>query len=98
MSKAPKTKVTKTSKCNCGSVEFSVTGVDKGAVLCHCANCKRSAGSKLNISIEYLLVVIVPCVDMISLVPYIIDNSRSGAFAHNHRFTNGELQFVKGEE
>ena len=61
--KAPKTKVTRSSACNCGQVELSVTGIDKGAAVCHCDNCQRSTGT---------------------------------VFAHNHRFTEAELQIQKG--
>lgn len=38
-------KTTKTSRCNCGSVEVEVTGEDKEAVHCYCTNCQRSTGS-----------------------------------------------------
>lgn len=44
---------------------MSVTGQDKGAVLCHCPNCQKANGS---------------------------------AFAHNYRFSNADLNFVKGED
>lgn len=40
-----KPEITKTSICNCKRIELSVTGVDKGAVLCHCDNCQRASGS-----------------------------------------------------
>ena len=40
-----KPEITKTSICNCKRIELSVTGVDKGAVLCHCSNCQRGSGS-----------------------------------------------------
>jgi hypothetical protein len=31
--------------CLCKGIHFTVTGQDKGAVLCHCANCKSFGGS-----------------------------------------------------
>lgn len=31
--------------CLCTSISFTVTGQPKGAVLCHCSNCKSFAGS-----------------------------------------------------
>jgi hypothetical protein len=31
--------------CLCKGIHFTVTGQDKGAVLCHCNNCKSFAGS-----------------------------------------------------
>jgi hypothetical protein len=31
--------------CLCKGIHFTVTGQDKGAVLCHCTNCKSFAGS-----------------------------------------------------
>jgi hypothetical protein len=31
--------------CLCKGIHFTVTGQDKGAVLCHCANCKTFGGS-----------------------------------------------------
>lgn len=43
--KKPRPKVTANGTCNCGEVEIAVTGVDRGTVLCHCDNCRRSAGS-----------------------------------------------------
>ena len=43
MSSAPQ--ATKTAVCNCAKVRFTVTGVDQGAVLCHCSNCKKASGS-----------------------------------------------------
>ena len=45
MSKAPKPQTTRSAICNCKQVEISVTGVDKGAVLCHCSNCQKASGS-----------------------------------------------------
>ncbi|KAF2168776.1 hypothetical protein M409DRAFT_36243 [Zasmidium cellare ATCC 36951] len=36
---------TRTSSCLCKSVQIEVTGTDKGAVLCHCANCQAQSGS-----------------------------------------------------
>ena len=54
MSSKPQT--TKTSTCNCKQVEISVTGVDKGSVLCHCSNCRRASGSAFAYNIRF-----VPC-------------------------------------
>jgi len=31
--------------CLCKGIHFTVTGQDKGAVLCHCTNCKSFGGS-----------------------------------------------------
>ena len=31
--------------CPCQSVQYSLTGNDKGAVLCHCSNCQKITGS-----------------------------------------------------
>jgi hypothetical protein len=31
--------------CLCQSVQYSITGNDKGAVLCHCNNCQKTTGS-----------------------------------------------------
>ena len=45
LSTMSKPEITKTSICNCKRIELSVTGVDKGAVLCHCDNCQRASGS-----------------------------------------------------
>lgn len=36
---------TATGSCLCQSVQYTLTGVDKGAVLCHCDNCQRVTGS-----------------------------------------------------
>ncbi|WPH03069.1 Hypothetical protein R9X50_00594300 [Acrodontium crateriforme] len=35
----------KECNCLCGAVSVTVSGVDKGAVLCHCTNCQKSSGS-----------------------------------------------------
>ncbi|KAM0721654.1 hypothetical protein Q7P37_002579 [Cladosporium fusiforme] len=46
--------------CLCKGVQFSMTGQDKGGVLCHCINCKKFHGSAfahnyrmMNASVEY---------------------------------------------
>ena len=44
-SKPSKPKTTKSSTCLCGAVALTVTGVDKGAVACHCSNCQKASGS-----------------------------------------------------
>ncbi|KAK3064833.1 hypothetical protein LTS18_003502 [Coniosporium uncinatum] len=36
---------TATGSCLCNSVAYSITGVDKGPVLCHCSNCQKTTGS-----------------------------------------------------
>lgn len=36
---------TLTATCNCAAIQLSVTGIDKGSVLCHCSNCRRASGS-----------------------------------------------------
>lgn len=45
ISRTVSTMSTQTSTCLCKSVEIQVTGTDKGAVLCHCANCQAQSGS-----------------------------------------------------
>lgn len=35
----------KTGSCLCKRVRFTVTGTDRGAVVCHCVNCQRVSGS-----------------------------------------------------
>lgn len=45
LSRTVSTMTTRTSTCLCKSVEIQVTGTDKGAVLCHCANCQAQSGS-----------------------------------------------------
>ncbi len=32
-------------KCNCGDIEFELTGQAKGVFLCHCSICRRLTGS-----------------------------------------------------
>ena len=41
----PRPRTTRTATCNCKQVEVSVNGVDRGAVLCHCDNCRKGSGS-----------------------------------------------------
>jgi hypothetical protein len=36
---------TRSVRCNCGKVSFTVTGTDKLAVHCYCVNCQRTTGS-----------------------------------------------------
>lgn len=36
---------TVTGSCLCGSVQYTCTGNDRGAVLCHCRNCQKITGS-----------------------------------------------------
>jgi hypothetical protein len=36
---------TLSASCLCKGIHFTVKGQDKGAVLCHCNNCKSFAGS-----------------------------------------------------
>lgn len=43
--KESKPQVTKSASCLCNSVRLTATGTDKGAVLCHCANCQKASGS-----------------------------------------------------
>jgi len=38
-------KTTKSASCLCGKANFSVTGVLKEALLCHCINCQKGSGS-----------------------------------------------------
>ena len=33
------------ASCLCKGVQYTVSGVDKGAVLCHCNNCQKASGS-----------------------------------------------------
>lgn len=33
------------ASCLCKGVQFTLSGQDKGAVLCHCSNCKSFTGS-----------------------------------------------------
>ncbi|SMR57377.1 unnamed protein product [Zymoseptoria tritici ST99CH_3D1] len=44
-SKQPKPVVSRVTSCLCQSVRIEITGEDKGAVLCHCNNCKQTGGS-----------------------------------------------------
>ncbi|KAF2448424.1 hypothetical protein P171DRAFT_428504 [Karstenula rhodostoma CBS 690.94] len=39
------TRITRSVRCNCGKVSFTVTGIDKLAVHCYCTNCQRTTGS-----------------------------------------------------
>jgi hypothetical protein len=34
-----------TGSCLCKAVQYTVTGNDKGSVLCHCSNCQKTTGS-----------------------------------------------------
>ncbi|KAK3072150.1 hypothetical protein LTR53_007343 [Teratosphaeriaceae sp. CCFEE 6253] len=52
--KASPPKVSKSATCLCGAVSVTVTGVDKGAVLCHCSNCQRSSGSSFAHNYRFL--------------------------------------------
>nr|POE63282.1 putative glutathione-dependent formaldehyde-activating enzyme [Quercus suber] len=42
--KKPVKTCSKSSKCLCGAVQFTVSGIDKGTVLCHCSNCQIYGG------------------------------------------------------
>ncbi|KAK0947440.1 hypothetical protein LTR29_001048 [Friedmanniomyces endolithicus] len=52
--KAPPTKVSRSASCLCGAVAITITGVDKGAVLCHCSNCQKSSGSSFAHNYRFL--------------------------------------------
>ncbi|KAL5387418.1 hypothetical protein DPSP01_003641 [Paraphaeosphaeria sporulosa] len=39
------TRITRSVRCNCGKVSFTVTGIDRLAVHCYCVNCQRTTGS-----------------------------------------------------
>lgn len=52
--KPPQPKITRHSTCLCNSVQITVTGVDKGAVLCHCSNCQRASGSSFAHNYRFL--------------------------------------------
>ncbi|CAK3844764.1 glutathione-dependent formaldehyde-activating enzyme family [Lecanosticta acicola] len=43
--KAQAAPISRTSSCLCGAVSITFEGFDKGAVLCHCSNCKSASGS-----------------------------------------------------
>jgi hypothetical protein len=36
---------TVSGSCLCQSIQYTITGTDKGPVLCHCANCQKTTGS-----------------------------------------------------
>ena len=44
-SKPSPPKTTKSASCLCKQIQFKVTGVDRGAVACHCVNCQKGSGS-----------------------------------------------------
>ena len=44
-SKTQSAPTSRTSSCLCDAVNITFNGQDKGAVLCHCANCKSASGS-----------------------------------------------------
>lgn len=35
---------TATGSCLCNGVQYTISGTDKGAVLCHCTNCRKASG------------------------------------------------------
>nr|POE82773.1 hypothetical protein CFP56_68177 [Quercus suber] len=43
--KKPVKTCSKSSRCLCSSIEFTISGIDKGAVICHCSNCQIYSGS-----------------------------------------------------
>lgn len=43
--KKPARTCTKSSTCLCKSIHLTISGVDKGTVLCHCSNCQTFTGS-----------------------------------------------------
>lgn len=45
---------TVTGSCLCGSVQYTCTGTDRGAVLCHCRNCQKGSGSAFAYNYRFL--------------------------------------------
>jgi hypothetical protein len=45
---------TVTGSCLCGAVQYSCTGNDRGAVLCHCSNCQKCSGSAFAYNYRFL--------------------------------------------
>jgi hypothetical protein len=39
--------MTHTGGCHCGAVRYSVTGEPQHVVLCHCSDCRKSAGAPM---------------------------------------------------
>jgi hypothetical protein len=39
--------------CLCKAVQYTLTGNDKGAVLCHCRNCQKTTGSAFANNLRY---------------------------------------------
>lgn len=83
-SKPPPQKTTRTSTCNCGQVSLSVTGIDKGAVMCHCANCQRASGSAFAYNFRLLNaeIDIVKGEDLVQL--YADGDTKSGKILKRH--------------
>lgn len=44
-SKPAPPQTTKNGSCLCKKVQYTVTGQDRGAVICHCVNCQKGTGS-----------------------------------------------------
>ncbi|EMC91285.1 hypothetical protein BAUCODRAFT_320660 [Baudoinia panamericana UAMH 10762] len=83
-SKAPKTKVTKSSTCLCGSISFTVTGVDKGTVLCHCSNCQKISGSAFLHNYRFTDSTLNFTKGEDLVVKYVDSDTKSGKVLHRH--------------
>jgi hypothetical protein len=50
----PRPTNTVTGSCLCGAVQYTCTGSDRGAVLCHCQNCQKGSGSAFAYNYRFL--------------------------------------------
>jgi hypothetical protein len=39
--------MTQSGGCHCGAVRYEVSGAPKGVALCHCSDCRKSAGAPM---------------------------------------------------
>lgn len=75
---------TRKMHCLCGSVQIAITGQDKGAVLCHCLNCKASSGSAFMHNHRFMKSDIQVTRGLHFLREYADDDTKSGATLYRH--------------
>ena len=83
-----KAQSTRNSTCNCGNVVITVTGVDKGSVLCHCSNCANASGSSFAHNHRFMPAELKVTKGESDLKEYADTNTKSGNKLYRHFCSN----------
>jgi len=69
---------TATGSCLCKAVAYTITGIDKGPVLCHCSNCQKATGSAFANNYRFMKAKLDITKGEEEMVVYCDSNTKSG--------------------